>query len=103
MAIRRGVLAASKDRGIWLIARDDLVRWDDRTNHYVRSSLPSWEQTATLLAKYGSASPQELAELTDLHVGNVRKHLDILAKRGRAERRPDGQWVLIAQEHQGAA
>lgn len=103
VAINEGRLTGSKAGGVWYVTRSDLLAWDRATKRPVFTRVPVWEHSAAILAEYGSLSAEELAVLADIHVGNARKHLAILAKQGRAERRPDGQWVLIAQEHQGAA
>jgi hypothetical protein len=56
-----------------------------------------------LLDEFGTLTFLELAELLGVHIGNARKYLAILAKQGRAERLPDGQWVLTESNAVGAA
>ena len=51
-----------------------------------------------LLSDWGSASAEELAQVMQLHPGNARKYLAILAAEGRAQRQSDGQWVLTTAE-----
>jgi hypothetical protein len=103
-ALASQVLAGFNDRGKWFVRRDDLLVWDKHTGrrHREQSSGP-WERAAASLAEYGSLNADELAQLVGVHPGNARKHLAILAKQGRAERLPDGQWVPTALEHNGAA
>ena len=98
-------MQASKAGGVWYVRHDDLLDWDRQTKRPVSTRSPAWERTEGLVAKYGSVSPEELAELAGIHVGNARKHLAILAKQGRAERLADGQWVLTGtgSERQGVA
>ncbi|MDQ6839818.1 MAG: hypothetical protein M3137_16205 [Actinomycetota bacterium] len=103
-AINDGRLVGSNERGRWYVDREAVLAWDKRTRRYDRQRVtPAWARTGDLLAEYGSATVEELALLAGLHIGNVRKHLAILANLGRAERRPDGQWVLTAESRQGAA
>lgn len=105
--IAQGTLPARPDdAGHWLLVPEDVIAWDRRTQRRPRCGrIRAWEHAAGLLADYGSLSAEELAELSDIHVGNARKHLAILAKQGRARRLADGQWVLIdpAGEGQGVA
>lgn len=95
LAIARGTLPAENINGRWFIAETDLRDWDLRTRRYPRqaTSLPV-ERAAAMLREYESLSAEELATLAHIHPGNARKHLALLATQGRAERRPDGQWVL---------
>jgi hypothetical protein len=69
----------------------------------VGTKVSPWESSAELLTEYGSLSATELAHLAGIHPGNARKYLAILAKQGRAQRLPDGQWIPTAFEHHGAA
>jgi hypothetical protein len=105
-AILGGVLDAAKLDGFWRIQREDALAWG-RTRKPSNRPSPqafAWDRTAELLAEVGSATVEELKLLADRHAGNVRKHLAILAKLGRAERLADGQWVLTESfAHQGAA
>lgn len=104
VALHHGRLAGSKCDGVWLVSRRDVQAWHARVRHVRRAAPPSWEKTASLIAEYGSASAEELAGLAKIHIGNVRKHLAILANRGKIQQRPDGQWVLCDPEaHRGAA
>lgn len=100
-AIRDGVLPATNINGRWYVKRDDLLAWHRRTRIVRRIGPPPWQAIADLLADYGSASIVELTALSGLHVGNVRKYTACLAKEGRAERRPDGQWVLTNRTDEG--
>lgn len=104
-AIASGALyARPDDDGHWLMTPEDVIAWDKRAARRPRcSAVRAWDRAATLLGEYGSLSAEELAELLGIHVGNARKHLAILAKQGRAQRRPDGQWVLTSAESRGAA
>lgn len=102
-AINLGTLAATNVRGHWYVEREAVIAWNKRARRLTSKRPPAWERSAQLLAEYGSASPDELAVLANIHVGNARKYLAILGNLGRAERRSDGQWVLIALAEQGAA
>jgi predicted Rossmann fold nucleotide-binding protein DprA/Smf involved in DNA uptake len=103
-AIARQTLAASFKDGRWLIKPSDLFEWDRKTDRRRQiRSCTSWDRAAELLAEYGPMSVAEMAQLLGIHVGNVRKHLAILAKQGRVHRLPDGQWVLATFEQHGAA
>ncbi len=97
-------LCAQRIDGRWYVERQVLLDWAERSGGRKpsRSTRP-WERCATLLAEHASASTEELAYLTGLHVGNVRKYLAILAAQGRAERLPDGQWALTALDDQHGA
>ena len=57
-----------------------------------RQSRRAYDRAAEMLAEYGSVTPDELAELLRVHVGNARKHLAILGNQGRAHRHDDGEW-----------
>jgi predicted ArsR family transcriptional regulator len=81
------------------------MAWDKQTRRYENIMRPpaAYDNAAELLAEYHSMSAVELATLAGIHVGNARKHFALLAAQGRAERLDDGQWVLTAQQQQGAA
>jgi len=102
-AVQERSLAGSRIEGRWYIERHVLLDWAQRSRPHRRRSTCPWERCAVLLAEHTSASAEELAYLSGLHVGNVRKYLAILAAQGRAERLPDGQWVLTALDQHGAA
>lgn len=104
-AIHRGRLQATNERGHWWIEPDAVIRWDSASRRGpVLIRQPSHERTAGLLAEYYSASVEELARLADLHPGNVRKHLALLAQEGRVVKLADGQWTLTsAADEQGVA
>lgn len=104
-AIHRGRLQATNERGHWWIEPDAVVRWDSASRRGpVLVRQPSHERTAGLLAEYYSASVEELARLADLHPGNVRKHLALLAQEGRVVKLADGQWTLTSPaDEQGVA
>lgn len=102
-AIRDGDLKGQNHEGRWYIDRQELLAWHKRARILKRRTRPAWEAIADLLIEYDSASVEELTVLSGLHEGNVRKHLACLVKEGRVERRPDKQWILITQAHDGAA
>ena len=102
-AIRRGELPGKREMDGWRVTPPDLLAWNARTRRSSRSSSRPWERAAGLLAEYGSLSPQEMTPLLDRHPGNTRKYLAILRAEGRAERLPDGQWVLTNKSQAGAA
>jgi DNA-binding transcriptional ArsR family regulator len=103
-AIRDGHLPGIRHDGRRWVTVADLIAWDARAPRLgARRKQPAHERTADILATYGPASVDELTVLADLHPGNVRKHLAILAKEGRVERRPDGEWALTTLDHAGAA
>lgn len=98
-----GRLKATRVEGRWYIDRATLMAWNKRARWRPVAKRPSYEGTAELLEEYHSMTPDELATLAGIHVGNARKHLALLAAHGRAERLDDGQWTLTARQHQGAA
>jgi hypothetical protein len=102
-AILKGRLMGSKVTGVWYVERKELFDWRQRTRHLTPRTGQPWERVASVLVEYGTATADELAQLCELHPGNVRKHLAILSKQGRVHRLPDGQWTLTASERQGAA
>jgi len=103
-AIARQVLPASFQSGRWMIAATDLFEWDQKAQRRSHASrCAARDRSAEILAEYGPLSADELAELVGVHPGNARKHLALLAKQGRAQRLPDGQWIPTAFEHHGAA
>jgi hypothetical protein len=102
-AINNQALPGFRHDGRNYVRRADLLAWDQRTRRAKRHCVPAYEHTAQLLREYQSATTPELAELSQLHPGNIRKHLAILATQGRVECRPDGQWVLTPDPDTGAA
>ncbi len=102
-AINNRGLPGFRHDGRNYVRRADLLAWDQRTRRAKRHCVPAYEHTAQLLREYQSATTPELAELSQLHPGNIRKHLAILATQGRVECRPDGQWVLTPEADTGAA
>ena len=102
-AINNQALPGFRRDGRNYVRRADLLAWDQRTRRAKRHCVPAYEHTAQLLREYQSATTPELAELSQLHPGNIRKHLAILATQGRVECRPDGQWVLTSEPDTGAA
>jgi hypothetical protein len=97
-ALNRGVLPGIRLLDGWRITRADLFTWHTGTRPSPRPSSRRWEHAANLLAEFGSLSVDELGLLLDRHPGNARKYLAILKAEGRAERLPDGQWVLIKSQ-----
>jgi hypothetical protein len=106
-AVRRAIndhyLEATNEIGRWYIERSTLMAWDKRARRRDLGKPRAYERTAELLEEYYSVSPEELATLAGIHVGNARKHLALLAAEGRVERLDDGQWVLTTRQDQGAA
>jgi hypothetical protein len=74
------------------------MAWNARAKVVSRPSSRPWDRAAALLGEFGSLSSQEMAPLLDRHPGNASKYLAILKAEGRAERLPDGQWVLIKNQ-----
>jgi excisionase family DNA binding protein len=104
IAVLQGRLKGAKVGGVWYVEREELLEWRRHTRSVGPRCHQPWERVAAALGDYSSASADELSRLCDLHVGNVRKYLAILAKDRRVERLADGQWALIAtSQHQGAA
>ncbi len=101
-ALFGGYLSGERQLDGWLITREEALAWNERTRVVPRPSSHPWERAAELLAEYGSLSSEEMGRLLQLNPGNARKHLAILKAEGRAERLPDGQWVLV-KSHAGAA
>lgn len=59
-----------------------------------------------LLREWRDASVAELAEVTPMHIGNIRKHLRLAESQGLAYRDDTGSWHLTEEGHtyaQGAA
>lgn len=109
--VREGRLAAERDGARWVVKREDL---DEFAASYVRPpNAPPQRIRGGLLATSRSvlewlveleeATAVELAQVVDLHEGNVRKHLRILEAKGMVARLPDGCWVVSAQGHQTVA
>ncbi len=96
-AIDANRIAAVKDpNGHWLMPVQEALAWHARAR---RCNMPNrtgqgYRQVAALLQEYGSLDSAEVAALLDIHPGNVRKHLAVLAKLGWAERQTNGQWRL---------
>lgn len=98
--VREGRLAAGRDGARWMIRADDLerfaasyVRPPNAPPHRVRGGLlESSRSVLEWLAEFENASAVELAQVIDLHEGNVRKHLRILETKGLVDRRGDGSW-----------
>jgi hypothetical protein len=101
-AIRDGKLHGERELDGWRVTQEDLLAWNARTRR-VPSRRRAWEPVAQILEEHGSASAEEMAVLADIHPGSARKYLVILANLGRAERLPDGQWVLTGKSRAGAA
>jgi predicted ArsR family transcriptional regulator len=99
-AIGKAQIPAVKDGdGFWRMPRDEALAWDARTPRRPRPGhqVRGYQQVATLLEEFGTLNVDELSALLGVHAGNVRKHLAILDRQGRARRRVDGQWELQAQ------
>jgi excisionase family DNA binding protein len=102
-AIHDGTLQGERLLDGWRVTRSDVLAWHRRTRVKApRHTTRQWDKAAELLEEHGSLSAEELAPLIGRHSGNARKYLAILKAEGRAERLPDGQWVLI-KRHVGAA
>jgi hypothetical protein len=97
-AIHHGALPGQRELDGWRVTRKDALAWHARTRIICRPSSRPWDRAAELLEEFGSMSPQELTPLLGRHPGNARKYLAILKAEGRAERLPDGQWVLIKRQ-----
>jgi len=96
-----GRLTGQKDsEGFWRVTASDVLAWAARTSQGRGRPLPAprTEEVVQLLSDWGSASAEELAKVMQLHPGNARKYLAILAAEGRAQRQSDGQWVLTTAE-----
>ena len=102
VAIWNGSLAGERQRDYWLVRAGDVLAWSARAPRYQRRKLPvpRTDEVVALLDEYGSASAEEVAGLLQVHVGNARKYLALLGLEGRAQRRPDGQWVLCERRRQ---
>jgi excisionase family DNA binding protein len=55
-----------------------------------------WEILGCLV-DWDDATTAELDRVVELHIGNIRKQLILLAASGLAERRSDGSWVPTAE------
>lgn len=104
-AICQGKLPAAgrTPLGHHLLRQSDVLDWVRRHPTYRPHPGNRWNNTAAALGELGPATVEELGAFLSLHPGNVRKHLLILAAQGRAERRPDGQWVLTDQSDTSGA
>ena len=102
MAILTGALPGHRQRDYWLVRAGDVLAWGARARklHWRKLPAPRTDEVLALLDEYGSASAEEIAKLLQVHVGNARKYLAILGLEGRAERNPDGQWVLCERRRQ---
>jgi hypothetical protein len=81
-AIRVGALEGHRIDGRWYIDREVLLAWHARARQIDRVGPRPWERVAELLSEHGSASTEEIARLMQVHPGNARKHLAILAAEG---------------------
>ncbi len=102
-AILEGRLKGSKIGGVWYVDRQPLLEWRRHNRGGGPRGHRPWERVASALDEYGPSTAEELSRLCDLHAGNVRKYLAILAKEGRTERSADSHWALTSKNQQGAA
>ena len=92
-ALNFGTLIGRREDGFWRVRREDVLAWDARAcRQPSRTSKRAYDRAAETLDEYGSVTPDELAQLLMIHVGNARKHLAILSNQGRAHRHDDGVW-----------
>lgn len=92
-ALNFGTLPGRRVDGFWRVRPEDVLAWDARAcRQPSRTKKRAYDRAAELLGEYGSATPDELAQLLMVHVGNARKHLAILGNQGRAHRHHDGEW-----------
>lgn len=92
-AIAAKRLRAQQQDGRWSISADDLLAWDAAAPRYRSTKVPAYERAWEVLAEYPSTSAEELALLLDIHPGNARKYLAILAKQDRVTRLANGEWA----------
>lgn len=99
-AVRLGLVEGLWNHSHWLVRASAVIAWADahKANPAPRTAKPRTEDVAELLSDYGSASAEEVAAVLEVHPGNARKYLALLAVQGRAQRRKDGQWVLVGAE-----
>jgi excisionase family DNA binding protein len=90
----------------WVARRTDVERfkaeWQPPPNAGRRlgrrtGSADGPEQVRNLLADWGEATVEELAEVIGRHPGNVRKYLKQLEVRGVAQRLADGYWSVTGE------
>lgn len=79
-----------------LVRLSDALAWHKAIRPPAPHTPPTWDATATALATLGPSTPDEIAAYRNLHPGNIRKHLAILAAQRRAEQRADGHWTVTA-------
>jgi hypothetical protein len=110
VAIYAGTLRAERQQDhTWLLRAGDVRAWSAGARRYrfqPKFPVPRTDEVASLLEEYGSATSEEIAKFLQVHPGNARKYLALLGLEGRAERRPDGQWVLCERRQdneEGAA
>ena len=102
--LTRGMpVAATTRHGHHRLDRDTVLAW--AAEHPFKAPNPrhAWLGTAQALEDLGPATADEIAAYRDIHAGNIRKHLLILAAQGAVERGPDGQWSLTAEQTAGVA
>jgi excisionase family DNA binding protein len=101
--VRQRRIPARREGAHWLIRRDDLLAFKQNyrrprnapRRHIRRDSLPETAaDVAVRLADWGDATVPELAEVLNVHHGNIRKNLSILQTRALAEPTPSGSWRL---------
>ncbi len=105
-AIRGGQLeCVTRDsRARPLVSREELLAWASRRPPRTQPAFADGAaRTIRALEAIGPATAEELGIFLDIHTGNVRKHLALLARQGDARRRSDGQWSLTALQAAGAA
>jgi excisionase family DNA binding protein len=89
--LNEGRIPGERVDGFWRVRREDIVAWDARAPRK-NVKKRAYERSAELLAEYGSLTTDELSRFQEVHVGNARKYLCLLAVEGRAHRHDDGEW-----------
>jgi excisionase family DNA binding protein len=98
-------LPARRRRGHWYVPREDFENF--AATYHRPSNAPTarderlisnggW-QILSFLVEWDDATTAELERVVDLHIGNIRKQLNLLAAADLSERRSNGSWMPTDQ------
>ena len=94
-------LPARRRRGHWYVAQSELEQFAAAYQRPTNAPQPrdhrlisagGWS-ILSCLVDWGDATTAELDRVVDLHIGNIRKQLNLLSAAHLAERTNDNSWV----------
>lgn len=103
--VRDGRLRGHRIGPHWFVDRDELMRFRETYSRPKNSPkrlagsnhTEKWiEQLVERLLDWDDATVDELAQVIDLHPGNIRKYLNLAEARGLVQRDEFGSWRLVA-------